>query len=79
MSRVKKVKDAQHPTPFQRSLTPDDVTRLCDAARRAWEGLPGRATSGLFVWRGRRLRVRHSTFRLYVDEPDGTPVCFRYD
>jgi hypothetical protein len=68
-----------NPSPFQRSLSPSDINAICDAARRAWDRIPGSHASGSFVWRGKRLVVRHSTFRLFVDEPDGTPVCYRYD
>ena len=66
-------------TRYQTSLTPADVTALCQAAKNAWEQAPGRARYVSFVWRKKRFRAHHSTFRLFVCEANGTPVAFRWD
>jgi len=62
-----------------RLKTPRDIADLCDAALRAWNGLPGNARNAKFKWRGRAYVARHTTFRLLVDTPDGMPVACRYE
>jgi hypothetical protein len=66
-------------TRYQASLTPADVTAILDAAKAAWRKAPGRARSVSFVWRKKRFKAHHSTFRLFVDEANGSPVAYRYD
>lgn len=66
-------------TPFQRALTPADVNALCQAGLRAWRQATGRTRVVRFRWRGQAFRAHHTSFRLMIQEPDGTPVACCYD
>ena len=60
-------------------MAPEEVTSICDAAAKAWAKAPAKATSAPFTWRGRRYVASHTSFRLLVNELDGTPVAARYE
>jgi hypothetical protein len=71
---MKKAEPSRRP-----DLSPAEVTDLCSTAKQAWDVLPPRARQARFKWRGQTFVVSHSTFRLQVRLPDGTPVAARYD
>ena len=52
------------------SLSPADVTALCDAAAKAWDKLTGRKSVARFEWRGVKYRATRSIFRLQVQSAD---------
>lgn len=63
----------------QPELTSQEVTAICTAAAAAWNAAPAKARSVPFTWRGKRYVASHTSFRLLVNKPDGTPVACRYD
>ena len=65
-------------TPYQRTLTPPDVTALCDAAAAAWERAGPRTRIVRFSWRHKRFVSTLTSFRLLVKTASGEPVACRY-
>jgi hypothetical protein len=55
-----------------------DIDLLCRAAEIAWRTARPHARQARFLWRGRRWVVRHSAFRLLVDDAHGNPVCCQW-
>lgn len=63
---------------FDRSkLSKADVKALCDTADAASRAKP-RSRNVTFTWRGHRFKIRLSTFAMYIDLLDGSPVAMRY-
>jgi hypothetical protein len=64
---------------YQRTLTQADVDALCRAGLCAWRHAPRSARRVAFVYRGKRFVVRHTSFRLLINEINGTPVASMWD
>ena len=65
-------------TPYQQSLTKQDVQALCAAAAAAWEQAGPRTRIVRFTWRRRRFLSTLTTFRILVKTAGGEPVACRY-
>jgi hypothetical protein len=67
------------PRRTQPALSQAEVDALCAAAIRAWRRAPGSARRVRFRWRGAALVATHTSFRIIVSLPDGTPLTSAYD
>ena len=65
-------------TPYQQSLTEEDVTALCEAAKTAWKQAGPQTRLVRFTWRRKRFISTLTSFRMLVKTANGEPVACRW-
>lgn len=66
------------PPTWVSSLSPAQVTEICDLAKAVWDTAPQRAKRVSFKWREKRLISELTSFRMLVGTADFKPVCCRW-
>lgn len=66
------------PKKRENTLSPKEITSICDAAKAAWNKAGSRTKKVKFTWRGKTYQSTLTTFRMLVETPQGNPVAARW-
>jgi hypothetical protein len=65
-------------TKFQASLSQSDINDILNVAEMKWRSANKNVIKISFKWKNKTLISHQSNLQLFVDEPNGVPVCKRF-